>query len=102
MAATLLATTGLGQEVDVRLVDASRGPTRLQPREDRNDRFVLEVRNRAEEVETTARRTEIVREETARQLTALRQVSRRNTLREIIRNAQGELSGGGLLINNLA
>lgn len=54
MAATLLATTGLGQEVDVRLVDASRGPTRLQPREDRNDQFVREVRDRAEEVETTA------------------------------------------------
>ena len=102
MANTLLATAGLGRELDVQMIDPTRSTTRLASRENLNNRATREIRNRTEAVRVTERNTEITREQRIQRLTALGRARRFDTLREVIHTAQGELSGGGLLVNSLS
>ena len=102
MASTLLPIIGLGREVEVQGIDPSRSPTRIRPRDDPNEEIARQIQRQAEEVKDAERRTEIVQQQSVQRLTALGRVRRADTLREIIRTAQGELSGGGLLVNRLA
>jgi hypothetical protein len=102
MASTLLATVGLGRDVNFQGIDPSRSATRTQPRDDPSDRIIQEIREGAEEVETAERRTEVIREQGVQRLTRIQRTVKANTLREIIPTAQGELSGGGFLVDAFA